>query len=260
MPRVYPSQVKELIERTFPFVLTEDNSLVTLGHVAELTAIVGLAKEIPTELLTLEGANYADYAMALGAIEHMLQLWIARGDVGGLRPAKGKSPLVLLHRALAKCPDEAPAAGTTELAFIPDTQLRDSIRSDISSSNQDLINDEWKGATVLAGAASEALLLWAIQQKSNQPAVAAAVSAAVTAARMNKPRDNNPETWSLNHYIEVAAELQLIKNETAAQARIAKNFRNLIHPGRAARLGQVCDRGTAHAARAALEMVIRDIQ
>ncbi|MCI1909012.1 MAG: hypothetical protein LKI99_04780 [Acetobacter fabarum] len=40
---------------------------------------------------------------------------------------------------------------------------------------------------------------------------------------------------------------------------IAKDFRNLIHPGRAQRLGQVCDRATALTALAAVESIARDL-
>jgi hypothetical protein len=65
--------------------------------------------------------------------------------------------------------------------------------------------------------------------------------------------------WTLHEYIEVAFALNLIKSETAIQARLAKDFRNLIHPGRAARLGQVCDRGAALSAVAGIEHVVRDL-
>ena len=51
----------------------------------------------------------------------------------------------------------------------------------------------------------------------------------------------------------------LISPDTCNAARLARNFRNLIHPGRAARLAQVCDRATAYSAVGALEHVIRDL-
>jgi len=57
----------------------------------------------------------------------------------------------------------------------------------------------------------------------------------------------------------VARRLQLIEPETATQAQQARSFRNLIHPGRAARLGQKCDRGTALSALAAVELTVRDL-
>jgi hypothetical protein len=48
-------------------------------------------------------------------------------------------------------------------------------------------------------------------------------------------------------------------DDTAQQARLGKDFRNLIHPGRASRLGKICDRGTALSALAAVEHVVRDL-
>jgi hypothetical protein len=51
----------------------------------------------------------------------------------------------------------------------------------------------------------------------------------------------------------------VIKDETATEATLAKDFRNLIHPGRSVRLQQVCDRATALTALASVEHVIRDL-
>jgi hypothetical protein len=47
---------------------------------------------------------------------------------------------------------------------------------------------------------------------------------------------------------------------TATQAKLAKDFRNPIHPGRAARLEQKCQRPDALSALAALEHVVRDLE
>lgn len=74
-----------------------------------------------------------------------------------------------------------------------------------------------------------------------------------------QPPHANPERWVLHEYVEVAAHLDLIESETTALVRQAKDFRNLIHPGRAIRLGQKCDRATALAALAAVEFVVRDL-
>jgi hypothetical protein len=63
----------------------------------------------------------------------------------------------------------------------------------------------------------------------------------------------------LHQFIEVAADLGVLKPDTCSAARLAQNFRNLIHPGRAARLAQTCDRATAHSAVGALLHVIRDL-
>ena len=69
---------------------------------------------------------------------------------------------------------------------------------------------------------------------------------------MSKP-DSNIDRWELHHFIEVAGHLNLLKLDTSSAARLARTFRNLIHPGRAARLAQTCDRATAYPAVGALE-------
>jgi hypothetical protein len=112
---------------------------------------------------------------------------------------------------------------------------------------------------VLAGATIEALLHWRLQEPSpGQVAVDAALATLAASATITKP-DSNIDRWELHHFIEVAAHLRLLKTDTCSAARLARNFRNLIHPGRAARLGQVCDRATAYSAVGALEHVIRDL-
>ena len=69
----------------------------------------------------------------------------------------------------------------------------------------------------------------------------------------------DPDNWGLDRYIKVARALDLIKDNTAKQAALAKDFRNLIQPGRSACLKEVCDRGTAHSALAAVEFTVRDL-
>jgi hypothetical protein len=72
------------------------------------------------------------------------------------------------------------------------------------------------------------------------------------------PPDGDIDRWELRQFIEVAAHLDLLKTETCNAARLAQSFRNLILPGRAARLVQSCDRATAYTAIGALEHVMRD--
>ena len=66
--------------------------------------------------------------------------------------------------------------------------------------------------------------------------------------------------WGLHQFVEVAGKLALIDPDTAKQTRLAKDFRNLIHPGRSIRKQRACDRGTALATTAAVELVSRDLQ
>jgi hypothetical protein len=144
--------------------------------------------------------------------------------------------------------------------FVTDAELRDSVRLDISAANRDAENGEYKGATVLAGSATEALLLWAIQERTIKGTIAASVAALVKASTLSRQPKPNPDQWDFIELIAVAQHLKLIGDETATQCRLCKNFRNLIHPGRAKRLDQVCDRGTALAALAAVELVVRDLK
>jgi hypothetical protein len=173
---------------------------------------------------------------------------------------KGLDALTVIRQALAKCPDEYPPAGTAELSFITDTALRENIRRDLGAANRALSNAEWKAATVLAGAAIEALLHWRLKEPSpGAAALEAVIDVAVASGGLGNKPDKNIDRWGVHHFIEVAAHLDLFKPDTCSAARLAQNFRNLIHPGRAARLAQTSDRATAYSTIGALERVIRDL-
>jgi hypothetical protein len=122
-----------------------------------------------------------------------------------------------------------------------------------------LLHEEWKAATVIAGSIVEALLLWGITQKESVD-VERARQSCLTKAKLSKDPGSDPLRWNLSEYIEVAAELGMIDETTTLQAGLAKDFRNLIHPGRALKKQQICDRGTALAANAAAELVMRDLR
>lgn len=248
MPRVVPSQVVALIDQRFPNARSIPDFSVHSGDAAVLSAIVHLTSEVPPELLTISGEDYTDLIHGLEALQNSVTFWQVRGGDEPPKRIKEKSPVAVIRGALTKCPDENPSPVTAELAFITDGALRDSIRNDISTATSSLHNGEWKGATVLAGAAAEALLLWKIQSDPKQPY-----------KTLPKKPSGQPENWGLGDFIEVAEQLRFIKPATAAQARLAKDFRNLIHPGKAQRTGQACNRGTAYTALAAVDHIVRDI-
>ena len=125
--------------------------------------------------------------------------------------------------------------------------------------NRAVAHAEWKAATVLAGAAIEALLLWRLAaQPPTNAQINAAISSVVTNGNLRKQPDSDRERWSLSEFVEVARELKIIKDKTVSAARLCNSYRNLIHPGRALRLGEQCNRGTALLAVAALELVVSD--
>jgi len=89
--------------------------------------------------------------------------------------------------------------------------------------------------------------------------VATATGRALTTGKLRGSPPSDIEKWSLSQFIEVAAEMGVLKDKTVISARLCNDFRNLIHPGRGQRLGESCNRGTAYSAVGALEHVIVDL-
>jgi hypothetical protein len=250
-----PSQVVETIDDLFP----DAQGMLGIGYTLQLLCVLNLLKDVPEQLIILSSADYAKLVLAKCTIEEMLAIWRSRAGSGEMLYADRAKTVAEVRRLLAKCPDEYPPSAAADLLFINDAALRDNIRGDLGAAERALNNAEWKAATVLAGATIEALLHWRLQQPS--PGLAAVQAAAATLAasgKTGKPH-NHIDNWTLQQFIEVAAHLDLLKPDTCSAARLAQNFRNLIHPGRAARLAQTCDRGTAYSAGGALEHVIRDL-
>jgi hypothetical protein len=256
MGRVLPSQVVTIIDRMFPWAISPShygnyNIVLDRGRIAEVVTIINLIQQVPTELFLVTGELYTAFLASIGALRGIVTAWQGGGNDRLAQMPGFQEAHVLTHirRALVACPDDFPAPGTAALSFIADSDFRDTLRLDISATNRALANEEWKAATVLAGSVVEALLLWSLQQKTG---------AEIQAAPVKKP--SKPlEEWYLSDYIDVATALGIIEAYTASQVRLAQDYRNLIHPGRAIRLGIHCDRGTALGAVAALEVLIRDL-
>lgn len=261
MARIVPSQVIAYISQMIPEP-TWDN--LGPGQAGELAGLLSLIDKIPEELLSMDSASYSDFIQAVSSIREQFKIWDS-GRNPPLNLTKGRgarmNAVACVRESLSKCPDEAPAPATTELAFITETDLRQSLRIDIGAVYRAIGDGEWKGATVIAGSVIEALLLWALDlRKKQQPHEVESAIVALTGSNTLRQKPKAAlEEWNLHEYIEVAAHLSIITAHAAAQARIAKDFRNLIHPGRAQRLAQKCDRGTAYSAVAGVESVIRDL-
>ena len=257
MSRVVPSQIVVLIDRILsgmPASAGPHARNLSTSQAPEISAVIDLISELPDEFLVLSGDEYSHYRVDINTLRDLLSLWKSSQPVGIINRQAEKTirSLNSLQRLLTKCPDETPSPSTAALAFIHDADLRDSIRNDISAANRALHDGLWKAATVLAGGATEALLLWAIAEKKSTSDIE---NARIAVAPLAK----DPNSWGLDGYIKVARHLALIEDETVTQADLAREFRNLIHPGRAARLAKVCDRGTALSALAAVELVVRDL-
>ena len=243
MPRVVPGQIVDFLNRTL-----SGSSLKSV----EISTVLDLVSELSPELLIISGNDYSSYRVSINAISDLIHAWkVGKGNQP--KEMEAKKALGTLQDLLSKCPDEIPSPSTTELLFIADVALRDSIRNDISAANRAFVDGLWKAATVLAGAASEALLLWAITSKKTPTEVETVRQAVIPSTHQN------PHRWDLDGYVKVSRQLALIDVETQKQVDLAREFRNLIHPGRAARLAKVCDRGTALSALASVELIVRDL-
>jgi hypothetical protein len=263
MPNVVmPSQVVETIDELFSHAGTDrGDGQLQASHSPQLIGIMNLVEAIPPELVNVPPATYADLVLALSTIKYHLDVWVSRGPVGGMSHIKGCDAVTLIRRILVQCPDEYPAPTSTDLLFIKDVDLRESLRRDQGAAARALHNSEWKAATVLAGATIEALLLWRLQEPPINAATRDAAIKTLIASNANNFSKPKPDIdqWTLHHFVEVAAHLDVIKPDTANEVRLAQNFRNLIHPGRVSRLKQACDRGTAYSAFGALDHVVRDL-
>ena len=173
MRRVVPSQVVEYLRRVFPPEIFEraheEGELFHLqsDRAPALRALLMLIDAIPDELLPPDPERFENLAFAISAIRHRLERWQTNADAAAFRNVSGKNKhaVVLIYNALRELPDETVKAGTLELTYIDDAQLRESIRQDISAAMSALANSEWKAATVLGGAATEALLMWRLQSE-----------------------------------------------------------------------------------------------
>jgi hypothetical protein len=260
MSRTLPSQVVKTIEQLFPHRVGREGRHTEVSGVPEITfkfqAVLDLVEQIPPELITLKDAEYAMFSASVSAIRWNLKHPLKYGNHGfviqlhTIEEFGGLNPIALIFDMLGKCPDEFPSANTSELRFIEDIDFRQSLRNDLSAISRAVANSEWKAATVLAGSVLESLLLWKLNKDSEK---------AVATKHAKGKKLPSIERWDLHDYIEVALELQLVGERTANQARLAKDFRNLIHPGRSIRLGEICNRGTAFGAVAAVELVIEDL-
>lgn len=269
MPKVVPSQVVAVIDT----IAAADSGLsrqdpvlrLSLHRSTHLSTILALVRRIPDELLPIEAMAYTEFVCALAAIETAFDKSQSsslsdngRGSIL-LKPLPGSTlnPVFVLRDVLEKSPDAFPSDKASNLLFI-EPDYRDVLRLDLSSVNQALSQGEWKAATVLAGSLVEAFLLWGIKQKP-QADVRKTITKLVANELIRKP-PSDVHKWDLAQCVEVALELSIVVDATAKQVRLAKDFRNLIHPGRSIRTQQVCNRGTALSAAAAVEFVVADLE
>jgi hypothetical protein len=234
MPKVLPSQIVSAVDSMFGPNRNElDSHAVTPAFRAEVHALLGLLDEVPSELIDLPATAYLELSRCRAVLSTTLALW----NVGDTRPARdvgGRDAIERVRGLMKQCHDEL-SSPAPELPFIADDDIRLGIEDRIRAAWTDFNAQEWMGATVLAGTALESLLLWALKQRplANIP---------------KRPLDE----LHLADLIKFAASNGIIDSATEQQAGLAKDARNLVHPGKALRSGDACNKATALAALAAV--------
>jgi hypothetical protein len=240
MPKILPSQIVSAIDSMFGPTRNEIYSdAITHVYRAEVHALLGMLDEVSSELIDLSSTDYLEFSRCRAVLSTSLALW----NVGDGRPARdvgGKDPVERIRRLMKRCHDELPPP-EPELPFIADDDVRLGIEDRIRAAWTDFNAREWMGATVFAGAALEALLLWALKQKPSMP---------------KRPLDQ----LHLADLISLAVSNGLIDSGTEQQAGLAKDARNLVHPGKALRSGDACSKATALAALASVYRLIERLK
>ena len=267
MSRVVPSQVVDYLDSRFPLAQAIDPARqrwqLSQADAPAVAQVVAMVEAIPDRLLIMPPDEYAIFGEATSALRFAVTRWLTDKNyqLEHLASRNRQNPLQVLRGQLVVLPDEGVAEVTNELLFLRDDALRELLRRDLSSVEFSLSNGEWKAATVLAGSVVEALLLNVVNEQAEaaEEDVSSAIERAVGSGALRREPAGDKDQWGLHELTEVCGELRVIEPNTAIQCRLARGFRNLIHPGKAVRVGQVCDRATALSAVAAVEHVVRDL-
>lgn len=258
MPRTVPSQIDHYCSKHFQ---PENSSNVAQlqSKVGAIAGFLDLYYDIPHELINLPADDYATLVANVAAIELAMDRYRGGKLYDELEPIVRALPVA--WNLIKKLPDRFPAP-SSELAFITDAVLQQSIGLDINSVAIDLQSGEWKGATVLAASCCEALLLFGLQERirKSPTAVATAVSALRWKGKPPNAADPTDGSWNLYCYTEVAYQMGLISKNTKSELDPARDYRNLIHPAKAVRQKATCDRGTAYVAAGAMDHVVSDLK
>lgn len=265
MARIVPSVLVEAIREMFPNKPDINGPieylLVRIGNeglVSKLASILVLVRQIPENLLPLEQNKLVRLLRSIATIDETLNQWKTIKDPQNypLSLIDQQHPVAIIRDIFAECPDERHEEKYSSVRFIADTGLRETIELDLGEAWRAASEGGYKAATVLAGSAVEALLLWAIQTRREQH----------PDAPISGPLDGFPDSkkdpteWQLATCIAFAAAHGLIGRECNAAASLLRDARNLIHPGREQRKGIRIGRGAAYGALSALDLVIEDLR
>jgi hypothetical protein len=242
MAAYVPSQVCEFLDERVPAAGRGESFYLEPSYAGVLSHLLTMIDGISPHLLTLTGKAAAEFGESTEAIRTTLSVWRSGVHSVSLNPLvgkDGKNPLTFIRKHLGSLADEGASNELENLQFIAEEDLRRALATDIHSMNAALDRGAWKAATVLAGSVTEALLLDALLKREPE--------AKTAGSGLKTPTGSDLSSWTMHQLTLVADALKIVHTDTVAQCLLAKNFRNLIHPGRSIRLGQFCDRGTAFA-------------
>ena len=246
MPDVTPQQIIEAINIMFGQPLSE-LELPRHHKQAEVRALLGLLDQLPNALITLPFYKYLEFERARAALLTVLPRWNL-GEMTIGPGVGGKNPVAVLARLLAECPNDLPPP-EPEFPFITDEDIRLGIEDRTRAAWVDFSAREWLGATTSAAVALEAVLLWEIKRLRKS---------ALEGVR--KKAEKSPDDMVLAELIEEALVKRSISDGAAKQAHLARDARNLVHPGKVARSGTACDKATALAAFAGLYRIASELR
>lgn len=124
--------------------------------------------------------------------------------------------------------------------FIGDPEFRKSLESDYAEVNSCFAAKSWKAVHVLVGSIVEAVL----------------VDYFVTSGRKVR---KNPLQMTLGELIRACHQEGILSQKTLELSATIKSYRNLVHPGRQVRLGEVVDENSSIVTKALMHMVFDEV-
>jgi hypothetical protein len=138
-------------------------------------------------------------------------------------------------------PDTA-NADAPKFDFITEASFRASLESDYRELTRCLKNGAWKAVHVLAGSVVEAVL-----------------TDHLVGIDYQKKSGKDPFKMELGPIITACRDEKIITERTADLSSVIRSYRNLIHPGRIARLKEKVDAKTASIAKALVDVVTDEV-
>lgn len=259
--RIVPSQIVHFIAASFEWSKERGGKSLNQDHTSPVAAIIELVDQMPeSHLASLTVDEHVRLVGAVAAMRAAVAGWRSGGHPGHATPLTvmaglgGWHPVSIVRSLLEKCPDDVPALASHELAFLGDPALQFDLRLDITNARNAHAGRDFKSATVLSGSVIEALLYWALRQVDETTLRSAIAASSKTDLKPTLAR------WDFASFLAVEEQLKVLKSETRRVADTVRNYRNLIHPERADRLGMVCDEGTSLVAIGGVLQVIRDVE